>query len=79
MPQKRDEVEEEVDTSPMIPDIYENWLQKQVSARSGSMEDQDAKLGEQAEEDDNREDKLDRAGDAHEKAHRRKRGKTTFH
>jgi hypothetical protein len=69
MPQKRGEVDEKVDASQMIPDIYENWLNKRIKAASGS-------LGQQ-EEEDKEEDELDRTEDVHEKAHRRKRGKTT--
>jgi hypothetical protein len=51
MPQRRTEVVEKVDASLMMPDIYENWLNKQQSghakARSGFIGDQDIRLGEQ--------------------------------
>lgn len=67
MTQKRGEVDEKVDANQAVPDIYENWLNKRVEARSRS-------LGEQ-EEDDKEEDEIDRAEDTHEKAHQRKRGK----
>lgn len=67
MPQKRGEVLEKVDAARAIPDIYEDWIAKQVKARSAS-------LAEQAEED-KEEDEIDAAEDLHEKAHRRKRGK----
>ena len=67
MPQKRGEVVEKVDTKQEIPDIYEDWIAKQVKAKSAS-------LAEQAEEDEE-EDEIDAAEDRHEKAHRRKRGK----
>jgi hypothetical protein len=61
MPQKRGEVIEKSDISQLIPDVYENWLKKQVKARS----------------EDDEEDDIDKAEDVHEKAHRRKRGKTS--
>ena len=61
MPQKRGEVIEKVDTGQIIPDIYENWLRNQVDDRS----------------EDSEEDEVDMAEDVHEKAHRRKRGKTS--
>jgi hypothetical protein len=67
MPQKRGEVVEKVDSSQSMPDIYENWLKRQVKIKTAS-------LAGQAEED-KEEDEIDRAEDAHEKAHRRKRGK----
>ena len=67
MPQKRGEVDEKVDTTQAMPDIYEDWIAKQVKARSAS-------LAAQAEEDEE-EDEIDAAEDSHEKAHRRKRGK----
>jgi hypothetical protein len=68
MPQKRGEVVEKVDPSQAPPpDIYEDWLNKQVRARSVSEVNQ--------EEEDEEEDDMDRAEDSHEKAHRRKRGK----
>jgi hypothetical protein len=46
----------------MLPDTYENWLKKQVKARSGSP-------------DDREEDDIDKTDDVHKKAHRRKRGR----
>jgi hypothetical protein len=64
MPQKRGEVIEKVDTAQVVPDIYESWLKKQIEARPEVVED--------AEEDE-----IDKAEDVHEKAHRRKRGKTS--
>jgi len=67
MPQKRGEVVEKVDTTQAIPDIYEDWIAKQVKARSASIDDQ--------AEEDREEDEIDEAEDEHEKAHRRKRGK----
>jgi len=63
MPQKRGEVDEKIDVSLLMPDTYESWLKKRVKARSVS-------LANQAEEEE-----IDRTEDAHEKAHRRKRGK----
>jgi hypothetical protein len=78
MPQKRSEVVEKVDASQIMPDIYENWLNKQqsgpVKARSGFIGHESTSLSEE-EEEDREEDKADIAEDAHEKAHRRKRGK----
>jgi hypothetical protein len=78
MPQKRSEVVEKVDASQMMPDIYENWLNKQqsgpVKARSGFIGHEDTSLGEQ-EEEDREEDEVETTEDVHEKAHRRKRGK----
>lgn len=62
MPQKRGEVVEEVEAGKTPPDTYENWLKKQVKARSGS-------LGNQEEDD------IDNTEDVHKKAHRRKRGR----
>ncbi len=62
MPQKRGEAVEKVDASQALPDVYENWLNKQVKARSATLADSE-------------EDEIDRAEDLHEKAHRRKRGK----
>jgi hypothetical protein len=76
MPQKRGEVDEKVDAIQIIPDIYENWLKKQVEARSGLTGNQAPGLAKQKEED-KEEDEIDDAEDVHEKAHRRKRGKTT--
>jgi hypothetical protein len=77
MPQKRSEVVEKVDASQMMPDIYENWLNKQqsgpVKARSGFIGHEDTSLGEQ--EEDREEDEVETTEDVHEKAHRRKRGK----
>jgi hypothetical protein len=67
MPQKRGEVVEKVDATRAIPDIYEDWIEKQVKARSASFAEE---AGEDREEDE-----IDEAEDAHEKAHRRKRGK----
>ncbi len=67
MPQKRGEVDEKVDATQAMPDVYEDWIAKQVKARSAS-------LTAQAEEDEE-EDEIDAAEDSHEKAHRRKRGK----
>jgi hypothetical protein len=78
MPQKRGEVVEKVDPSQIVPDIFENWLEKQpstdVRARSGFIGNQDTRLGEQ-EEEDREEDEIERTEDVHEKAHRRKRGR----
>jgi len=65
MPQKRGEVDEKVDVSNIMPDTFENWLKKRVKARSVSLADQPD------------EEEIDRTEDAHEKAHRRKRGKGT--
>jgi hypothetical protein len=80
MPQKRGEVVKRVDASEMMPDIYENWLKKQesrdVEARSGFIGDRDIKPSEQEDEDE-QENEIDRAEDVHEKAHRRKRGKSS--
>jgi hypothetical protein len=72
MPQKRDEVVQEYDASQMMPNIYENWLKKQRTAGAR------AKSGylSQVEEEDRAEDRVDLAEDAHEKAKRRKRGRT---
>jgi hypothetical protein len=67
MPQKRGEVVEKVDVAQAVPDIYEDWLKKQVKARSAS-------FAAQAEQD-KEEDEIDEAEDAHGKAHRRKRGR----
>ena len=67
MPQKRGEVVEKVDTSQVVPNIYEDWIAKQVKAKRAS-------LAGEAEED-SEEDEIDKAEDVHEKAHRRKRGK----
>ena len=76
MPEKRAEVVEKFDASQMMPDIYENWLEKQksthVHAKSGF--NSEWKLGEQ-EEEAKEEDKIDIAESAHEKAKRRKNGK----
>lgn len=63
MPQKRGEVDEKADVSVLMPDTYESWLRKRVKARSVSLADQTD------------EEEIDRTEDAHEKAHRRKRGK----
>jgi hypothetical protein len=63
MPQKRGEVDEKADVSVLMPDTYESWLRKRVKARSVSLADQ------------TEEEEIDRTEDAHEKAHRRKRGK----
>ena len=77
MPEKRGEVVVKVDASQMMPDIFENWLEKQksthVHARSGFIAEW--KLGRQ-EEEAREEDKIDIAESAHEKAKRRKKGKT---
>jgi hypothetical protein len=59
MPQKRGEIIEKVEPG-QIRDVYEEWLNDQVDARS-----------------DSEENKVDKAEDVHEKAHRRKRGKTS--
>jgi len=67
MPQKRGEVVEKVDATQTVPNIYEDWIAKQVKARSAS-------LAEQGEED-REEDEIDTAEDVHQKARRRKRGK----
>lgn len=67
MPQKRGEVVAKVDASQAMPDTYENWIDKQVKARSGSFANQG--------DEDKEEDEIDVAEDLHEKAHRRKRGK----
>ena len=61
MPQKRGEVIEKPDVGQIMPDVYESWLKKQVKART----------------EDEEEDDIDKAEDIHEKAHRRKRGKTS--
>jgi len=66
MPQKKGEVLEKADATQAVPDVYEDWIEKQVKARSAS-------LAEQAE--DKEEDEIDSAEDHHEKAHRRKRGR----
>jgi len=66
MPQKRGEVVERLDTSEAVPNIYEDWLDKQVRAKYGSPTEQ---------KDEDEEDEIDKAEDQHEKAHRRKRGK----
>ena len=78
MPQKRGEVVEKVEAPPLLPDIYENWLKKQVKARSGSTGNQVTTFAEHKEED-REEGEIDRKEDVHEKAHRRKRGRTTTH
>jgi hypothetical protein len=67
MPQKRGEVVEKVDTTQAIPNIYEDWIEKQVKARSASLTGQESEDDEEAE--------IDEAEDLHEKAHRRKRGR----
>lgn len=67
MPQKRGEVVAKVDTTQTVPNVYEDWLERQVKAKS-------ATLASQAEEDVE-EDEIDNAEDHHEKAHRRKRGR----
>jgi hypothetical protein len=64
MPQKRDEVIENVGQA--VPDTYEAWLKKQVKARYGTSSE---------DPDDKEEDEIDDAEDRHEEAHRRKRGK----
>jgi hypothetical protein len=74
MTEKRGEVIEKVDASQTIPNIYEDWIEKQVKARSVLSESQTDQLGKQ-EEEDREEDEIDRTEDLHEKAHRRKRGK----
>jgi hypothetical protein len=61
MPQKRGEIIERVDSGQLVPDVYERWLGKQVEASA----------------EDEGEDEIDKAEDVHEKAHRRKRGKTS--
>ncbi len=60
---------EKVDPAQAVPDIYEDWLKKQVKARSKSFASQ--------AEDDKEEDEIDTAEERHEKAHRRKRGRST--
>ena len=67
MPQKRGEVVEKVDATQAIPDVYEDWITKQVRAKSAS-------LAAQAEQD-SEEDEIDTAEDRHKEAHRRKRGR----
>jgi hypothetical protein len=67
MAQKRGEVVEKADTSQAVPDIYEDWIAKQVKAKRAS-------LARQAEED-KEEDEIDEDEEVHEKAHRRKRGR----
>jgi len=62
MPQKRGETVEKAKSDQVMPDIYEKWLNLRVEARSVS-------LGEQEE------DEIERTEDAHEKAHRRKKGR----
>jgi hypothetical protein len=78
MPEKRGEVVEKVDASQMMPDIYENWLEKQRSTRVHAKAGFIAvwKVGKQ-EEEAREEDEIDNAETAHEKAKRRKRGKRT--
>ena len=80
MTQKRSEAVEKVDASEMMPDIYEKWLNKQpstnVKARSGFIGGQDTKLVEE-EDEDREETHIDKTEDAHEKAKRRKRTKTS--
>jgi hypothetical protein len=79
MPQKRGEVVEKVDASQAMPDVYEKWLEKQESkpakARPG-FTSADRGIGKM-EEEDKEEAEIDTAEDVHEKAHRRKRGKTS--
>jgi hypothetical protein len=79
MPQKRGEVVENVDASQRMPDVYEKWLEKQESkpakARPG-FTSRGIGIGEMGEEDEE-EAEIDMAEDVHEKAHRRKRGKTS--
>ena len=74
MPQKRNEVVEQAGTSQLLPDIYENWLNKQpagnATAKAGFISSDEKEL-------DREEDEMDVAEDAHEKAKRRKKGKTS--
>jgi len=56
MPQKKGEVLEKADATQAVPDVYEDWIEKQVKARSAS-------LAEQAE--DKEEDEIDSAEDHH--------------
>ncbi len=74
MTQKRGVAVEKVDASQMMPNTYENWLKKQqsrdVRARAGF-------IGKQAIGMDARgEDEVNSAETVHEKAKRRKRGKS---
>ena len=62
MPQKRGEVVEKSDAGQSVPDVYEDWIKKQVKVRAGTLAEGD-------------EEEIDRAEDQHEKAHRRKRGR----
>jgi hypothetical protein len=66
MPQKRGEVVEKLDASEAVPNVYEDWLDKQVRAKYSSLTEK---------EDDEEEDEIDKAEDQHEKARRRKRGR----
>ncbi len=74
MPQKRDEVVEQFDASQLLPDIYEKWLKKQPA---GSAKAKSGFISVETEELDIEEDRKDNVEDAHEKAKRRKRGRTT--
>lgn len=67
MPQKRGEAVEKVEATQEVPDIYEDWIAKQVKAKSASLPDQ--------AEEDREEDEIDTAEDRHQKARRRKRGR----
>jgi hypothetical protein len=67
MTQKRGEVDVKVEANQAIPDIFENWLNKRVEARSGSLRNR--------EEQEKEEREINRTEDVREKAHRRKRGK----
>lgn len=74
MPQKRNEVVEQFEANELLPDVYEKWLKKQptasVKARSGFISGEESEL-------DREEDEKDTSEDAHEKAKRRKRGRTS--
>ncbi len=60
---------ERVDPAQVVPDVYEDWLKKQVKARSMSFASQ--------AEHDKEEDEIETDEERHEKAHRRKRGRGT--
>jgi hypothetical protein len=72
VPQKRNEVVERFDAGELLPDVYENWLKKQPAANAKA---KSGFISSEAELD-REEDKIDVTEDAHEKAKRRKRGRT---
>jgi hypothetical protein len=73
MPQKRNEVSEEFEAGQLLPDVYENWLKKQ---QAGKAKAKTGFISGEATELDKEEDGIDLAEDAHEKAKRRKKGRT---